>query len=295
MNYRIKIYTHKLKATISDDITKLVEYFNKHGIILDLSIEETLVPKQDVPLKLFTPNDGKCDVVMYIYDKASFNMQSQGLAFNYSPTLRAIYLATTTWDDAVDYTWKSMAHEIMHTLFYKFNINHLDPMDIMKVGNTWKPYYKNEELNAPDGNFAEAFKRLAPYIKPAVIITRVMYDDIQVLGKLTYGSFTCRTLERPNKDNKPNISCIPKGTYKCKFTFSPKFMKYTYQIMNVPKRSGIRIHSGNYFFDIEGCILLGSGFKDINGDGKFDVINSRNVIRSFESLLNKKDFTLIIK
>lgn len=164
MIYKIKVYTYKLKATISDDITKLTDYFKKHGITLDLSIEETAVPKQDVPLKLFTPNDGKCDVVMYVYDKASFNMQSQGLAFNHSQTLRAIYLATTTWDDAVDYTWKSMAHEIMHTLFYKFNIPQLDPMDIMKVGNTWKPYYKNEELDSPDGNFAEAFKRLAPYI-----------------------------------------------------------------------------------------------------------------------------------
>jgi len=82
MIYKIKAYTYKNKATISDDFIKTKDYFKKKGIELVLDVEETNVLKQDAPLKLFTPNDGKCDVVMYIYDKATFNMPSQGLAFN---------------------------------------------------------------------------------------------------------------------------------------------------------------------------------------------------------------------
>lgn len=295
MTYKIKIYTHKLKAVISDDITKVVDYFKKHGITLDLSIEETLVPKQDVGWKLFQPNDSKFDCVTYIYDKASFYMPSQGLAMRFSKTLQGIYLATTTIDDKVDYTWKSIAHEIMHCLFYKFNLDHLDPMDGMYVGGVWKPYYKNEDLFAIDGNFAEGFKRLAPYLDNTVTITRFRDDGVQTLGDLSFGHFKAKTLERPWKNNQSNISCIPTGTYKCTYSFSPKFMKWTYEIKNVPKRSGIRVHSGNYFFDIQGCVLLGSGFTDINKDGKLDIVNSKVTISAFEKLLNKKDFTLVIK
>ena len=188
MIYKIKIYTYKLKANISDDITKVIEYFKSDfvkqfipsGITLDLSIEETAVLKQDAIFGVMTPNDGKCDVVIYMYERNLFSAISFGLAFNISKTLRGIFLASDLVSDGVDYTWKSMAHEIMHTLFYKFNINHLDPMDRMLVNSVMTPYYKNEELYAPDGNFSEGFKRLAPYIKPTT--TYKYFKASEVVG-----------------------------------------------------------------------------------------------------------------
>lgn len=128
-----------------------------------------------------------------------------------------------------------------------------------------------------------------------VTITRNQDDGVQTLGTLEYEGFKCNTLERPWKNNTINISCIPKGEYTVKWTFSPKFMRYTYEVQSVPKRSGIRFHVGNYFTQIAGCFLLGSGYKDLNTDGRLDIINSTITIKQFETLLNKQDFKLIIK
>lgn len=130
--------------------------------------------------------------------------------------------------------------------------------------------------------------------KQPVVITRTSDNGVETLGTLTYKDFTCKTLERPWKNNTKNISCIPKGTYQCKYTFSLGKLGWCYEVQNVPGRSGIRIHPGNYFFDIEGCILLGDSYGDINKDKQTDVSNSRATIANFVSIMNKKDFTLII-
>jgi hypothetical protein len=130
--------------------------------------------------------------------------------------------------------------------------------------------------------------------KPVVILKRNDYQLKQVLGTLTYGDFSCKTLERPWKNNQPNVSCIPTGTYQVEWTFSPKFARYTYEIKNVPGRTGIRIHTGNYFYQIQGCILPGTSYSDIDKDGAVDIINSKITLAKFESLMNKQSFTLQI-
>ncbi len=128
-----------------------------------------------------------------------------------------------------------------------------------------------------------------------VTLTRKKDDGIQTVGKLSTDGFSCCTLEKPWFNNASNISCIPKGTYQVKYTFSYKFLKYTYEIQNVLNRSGIRIHSGNFFFDILGCILLGDSYSFLNDDGEIDILNPKATINKFETLLNKQPFTLIIK
>jgi len=72
-------------------------------------------------------------------------------------------------------------------------------------------------------------------------------------------------------------------------------MRYMYEVTKVPARSGIRIHSANYWYDLQGCIALGTGYTDLNKDGKVDIINSRITIKKFENLLAKQPFTLVIK
>lgn len=172
--------------------------------------------------------------------------------------------------------WFNIArHEICHALYVKqgkFDRTHFhwDSGDLSKVLT---------ELQAV----------------PTVTITRNQDDGTQTLGELEYNGLKLNTLELSYKDNKRNISSIPKGTYNVKYTFSPKFMKYTYEILNVPGRSGIRIHTGNYFTDIQGCILLGNGYKHLNKDNKLDIINSTVSVKTLEQLLNKQPFKLIIK
>lgn len=125
-------------------------------------------------------------------------------------------------------------------------------------------------------------------------LTRKSDNGVETLGELIGTGFNCKTLERPWKNNMSGISCIPKGSYLVKWTLSPRLLRFTYEIQNVPGRSGIRIHKGNYFFDVEGCILLGTGYSDINKDGQVDIINSTAMIQFFEKVMNKEPFTLVI-
>ena len=69
------------------------------------------------------------------------------------------------------------------------------------------------------------------------------------------------TLEPPWKNNEKNISCIPMGEYECADTNSVKF-GYTFEVKDVPGRSHILFHTGNYTHNTKGCILVGEQFED---------------------------------
>lgn len=117
-------------------------------------------------------------------------------------------------------------------------------------------------------------------------------DGTQTLGIFFFetidGTKTLGSLELPWKDNKQSISCIPKGTYKVTTTYSSKYKKDMWLINDVPNREGVRIHGGNYYFQIEGCILLGLSREDINNDGKLDVVNSQKAISLAKYYLGKE-------
>lgn len=110
--------------------------------------------------------------------------------------------------------------------------------------------------------------------------------------------FSCRTLELPWLENKTKISCIPEGAYKCSWTYSPKFKTILPELENVPGRTAIRIHSGNYASlkksHSQGCILVGTDFDDINKDGIIDIINSRSTFLALKSVLLNEPFLIFI-
>lgn len=115
---------------------------------------------------------------------------------------------------------------------------------------------------------------------PQVIITRT-YGQRETTGTLnlirTDGTFwTCKTLELPWIENKPDVSCIPTGNYPA--TLKPFHNLMRYLLQSVFGRTAIFIHDGNYAtgkkIDTEGCIILGSALQDINGDGQLDAIDS---------------------
>lgn len=75
----------------------------------------------------------------------------------------------------------------------------------------------------------------------------------------------CVTLELPWRDNFHNISCIPEGTYPMRersgvTTLDGMDLPRTFEVLEVPDRSGILFHPGNDSRDTRGCILLGNQF-----------------------------------
>lgn len=88
-----------------------------------------------------------------------------------------------------------------------------------------------------------------------------------------YVLFTFVALELANLHNKKNISSIPSGTYKAE-VIRRQNGQLAILLHEVPNRSSILIHLGNYYTDIKGCILVGEYLHYINNDAFIDVANS---------------------
>ena len=102
-----------------------------------------------------------------------------------------------------------------------------------------------------------------------------------VIGQLDIpGHHTYATIERPWVGNKTNISCIPEGVYECR-PFSGSKFKDVWQLMDVPDRSYILIHAGNWAKDVQGCIAVGKALSD----QEYMVINSRKAIDELRAVL----------
>lgn len=125
-------------------------------------------------------------------------------------------------------------------------------------------------------------------------LKRIALRSTYTIGRLYVdGNYFCDTLEDTVRDLNKNgkfdngekkvyaKTAIPYGTYEIKWTYSPRFKKYTPQLMNVPSFAGIRIHAGNTSADTEGCLLLGENKK------VGMVLNSRATINKFYPLIKE--------
>lgn len=88
------------------------------------------------------------------------------------------------------------------------------------------------------------------------------------------------TIERPWRNNEPNVSCIPEGLYECR-PFSGNRFKNVWQLMNVTNRTYILIHAGNWAKDVEGCIAVGMTLSSTD----YMVLNSNDAIDELRDLL----------
>lgn len=109
---------------------------------------------------------------------------------------------------------------------------------------------------------------------------RTNKQEKQTLGEIQVGDLKLYTLELPdlNNDgivgNETRASCIPVGIYKVVKHTSPKFGK-CFWVKDVPGRSAILIHPGNYHYHTLGCILVGKNQIDSNHDGLLDNVSSK--------------------
>lgn len=131
------------------------------------------------------------------------------------------------------------------------------------------------------------------------VLRRTKTGDTGTFGSLEVDGQTFVTGELPDRDNAPDLSSVPAGTYLCRWSESPRF-GHVYQLQDVPGRSHVLIHSGNHCgdtakglkSDVEGCILLGSS-KGLVG-GQEAVVASRDALERFTALMAQQDFELTI-
>lgn len=132
--------------------------------------------------------------------------------------------------------------------------------------------------------------------EPYAVLTRRTDDGKETLGDLiayNNGTMHVSTLELGWHGNAHDISCIPVGIYQC--SIRPFRDTSMYQVLDVPDRTGVFIHPGNFYTDILGCILLGVKPADINGDGEIDVTASQVTVGGFMQFMGGKPFTLKIQ
>ena len=90
-------------------------------------------------------------------------------------------------------------------------------------------------------------------------------DDSCTIGKLTLpDGWSCFTMENPWLDNARGESCIPEGTYTMGKRVSPIVQRTSrgqyeqgWEVQDVPGRSFIMIHPGNWVSNTDGCLLPG--------------------------------------
>jgi len=90
-----------------------------------------------------------------------------------------------------------------------------------------------------------------------IFLQRDVDDGICTLGRFCINnSFFCYTLELPIGSGMRG-QAIPAGTYDLGIYFSEDFKRLMPYLLNVPGRSGIMIHPGNWVANTKGCILVG--------------------------------------
>lgn len=238
--YKILVLKNRVDVPIEDDFSKAITYYKGKGIDVSFDFKEI-----DVPVSChfyLVANDGQryygiddyvkdsCDkyvekgkyhAVVFAWNTKDVPTPTDGQLTswgNWSPIswqkadTEFIQLITNDYNDKVDWIYKSIIHEIMHTICFRFNrrgFRVIDEMDMTILPTGEKiPYYKNSEPDAVDGNFAQTFENIKPYMdkiydfyfidqeKPPTVFKKGDYGvsqlqrDLKALGYFKYPVIT---------------------------------------------------------------------------------------------------------
>lgn len=103
--------------------------------------------------------------------------------------------------------------------------------------------------------------------------------------------FVCYTIERLWKANATNVSCIPVGTFRLLMTQSRRF-GIVLPLIEVPGRTGIRLHAANRARELQGCIAPVSKIQ-LSPTGVFGS-NSRAALDEVLDLIKKNNINELI-
>jgi hypothetical protein len=137
-----------------------------------------------------------------------------------------------------------------------------------------------------------------------LIIQRKSKDAVQTHGAIYVFvegvmAYECKALELPDRGNQPKVSRVLAGSYKGRKCLGSPNIKYVHiDIIGTPGRTGIKIHKGNYIdtkkVDSLGCVLCGTSYGDINGDGHSEILNSGAALERLLQIL-PDDFDIEIR
>jgi len=115
----------------------------------------------------------------------------------------------------------------------------------------------------------------------SLTLNREINSDRGVLGTLATaeGQEVCKTLELPWRNNLPNVSCIVPGTYTL-IPYTSDKHPHAFHVTEVPGRSNVLIHAGNYVEHSQGCILVGESWQIMGCPKQLAVADSRKALRS---------------
>lgn len=331
IHINVRLLLNRVQYDPTADLKKISDYLTPRGVVPTFSIQDTDITgyttvEQKNPFgnyqyvlngaeTLVEPflkeSDDICVLVIQGYKEFGTTMPSECENKVYIPGTQTVFISVNADDPFSDtqpnfFIW--LLHAIYHGLgtmasYAGFPVD--DCMDVLTNFTGQKLYYfRNYEPEDVNSNHINMMERLQPWISSNpqkksmnhAILIRKPDQTKETLGSMTayaHGvTMTLSTLELPWLNNAKNISCIPAGTYLCKW--APFYQTHHYELQDVTGRSGIFIHNGNYVKDSLGCIVVGVNPTDLNGDGVLDVTNSVVTLNAFENLFNKEDFTLTI-
>jgi hypothetical protein len=142
---------------------------------------------------------------------------------------------------------------------------------------------------------------MAGVLNPEAVLERLEGGDQGSFGRIWARGLTLFSGELPWRDNAPNVSCVPARRYRVAWTFSPRFRRYMYLLLDTAPRAGVRAHAANLMGDValgyraqlNGCIALGERLGWLAGQKA--VLLSAPAVRRFESHMGHAPFTLEIR
>lgn len=116
-------------------------------------------------------------------------------------------------------------------------------------------------------------------------ISNLQVEDHQffILEDKDRGLRSDMTLAEIKKIKVMHQTAIPTGRYRILYTYSPKFKKWTLQLMDVKGFDGIRIHAGISAQSTSGCTIPGLKTNYID-----KVFNSSAAVKQIEDLILPK-------